>query len=59
VANGKYKSLDEVRRGNGIRGGSTMRKWIKKYGREDILPKRVKAGTMNETDELQAARKRL
>jgi transposase-like protein len=42
VANGKYQSLDEARRRNGIRGGSTLSKWIKQYGREDILPKRVK-----------------
>ncbi|MDR1149354.1 MAG: transposase [Spirochaetaceae bacterium] len=35
VANGKYPSLDEARRGNGIRGGSTLRTWIKRYGRGD------------------------
>jgi transposase-like protein len=40
VASGKYKSLDEARRRNGIRGASTLSKWIKQYGREDILPKR-------------------
>ncbi|MDR1147479.1 MAG: transposase [Spirochaetaceae bacterium] len=59
VANGKYPSLDEARRGNGIRGGSTLRTWIKRYGREDILPKRIKVETMNEIDELQAARGRI
>ncbi|MDR3357231.1 MAG: hypothetical protein LBO04_08635 [Spirochaetaceae bacterium] len=36
-----------------------MSKRVKKYGREDILTKRIKAGTMNGTDELQAARKRI
>ncbi|MDR3357201.1 MAG: hypothetical protein LBO04_08480 [Spirochaetaceae bacterium] len=59
AASGKYKSLDEARRRNEIRGGSTLTKRIKKYGREDILPKRIKAGTMNEIDELQAARGRI
>jgi hypothetical protein len=43
-----------VRRRNGIRGSTTLRGWIKQYGREDILPKRVKAGTMNEIDEAEA-----
>jgi transposase-like protein len=38
VANGKYKSLDEARHRNEIHGGSTLNKWIKRYGREDILP---------------------
>jgi transposase-like protein len=59
VANGKYQSLDEARRRNGIRGASTLNKWIKQYGREDMLPKRVKVETMNEIDELQAARSRI
>ncbi|MDR2095961.1 MAG: transposase [Treponema sp.] len=58
VAGGKYKSLDEARHRNGIRGSSTLSKWIKEYGREDILPKRIKGETMNEIDELQAARSR-
>jgi transposase-like protein len=59
VANGKYRSLDEARRRNGIRGGATVRSWIKQYGREDILPKRIKVETMKEIDELQAARGRI
>jgi hypothetical protein len=36
-----------------------MNKWIKQYGREDMLPQRVKVETMNEIDELQAARRRI
>jgi transposase-like protein len=59
VADGKYKSLDEARRRNGIRGGSTLSTWIKEYGREDILPKRITVETMKERDELQEARKRI
>jgi transposase-like protein len=59
MANGKYKSLEEARRRNGIRGYSTVRKWMKRYGREDILPKRIKVETVNEIDELQEARKRI
>ncbi|MDR0639939.1 MAG: transposase, partial [Spirochaetaceae bacterium] len=38
AACGKYGSLEEAGRKNGIRGPSTLAKWIKKYGREDILP---------------------
>jgi transposase-like protein len=29
VASGKYKSLEEAGRRNGIRGGTTLTKWIK------------------------------
>jgi transposase-like protein len=59
VVGGKYTSLEEARRKNGIRGSSTLTKWIKHYGREDILPKRIKVETMVEIDELKAARKRI
>jgi transposase-like protein len=44
---------------NRVRGSSTLTKWIKKYEREDILPKRIKVETMQEIDELQAIRKRI
>jgi hypothetical protein len=59
IGNGKYKSLDEARRRNGIRGGSTVKGWIKRYGREEMLPKRIKAETMNEIDELKVAKRRV
>jgi transposase-like protein len=59
IGSGKYKSPGEARRRNGIRGGPTVKGWIKRYGREDLLPKRVKAGTMNGTGELKAARRRI
>jgi transposase-like protein len=59
VADGKYRSLNEVGRRNGIRGCATLRKWIKQYGQEDMLPKRIKVETMKEIDELQEARKRI
>jgi transposase-like protein len=59
VANGKYQNLDEARRRNGIRGNTTLSKWIKQYGREDMLSKRIKVETMNEIDELKAARRRI
>jgi transposase-like protein len=59
VAGGKYLSLEEAKRRNGIRGNTTLNKWIKQYGREDILPKRIKVETMNEIDELQTARRRI
>ncbi|MDR1126944.1 MAG: transposase [Treponema sp.] len=55
MGNGKYQNLNEARRRNGIRGGSTLSRWLKQYGREDMLPKRIKVETMNELDELKAA----
>jgi transposase-like protein len=59
VAGGKYKSLNEASRRNGIRGCATVSKWIKQYGWEDILPKRIKVETMQERDEWQEVRNRI
>jgi transposase-like protein len=59
AATGKYRSLSEAGRRNGIRGCATLRKWIKRYGREDALPKRIKVETVKETDELHEARRRI
>jgi hypothetical protein len=53
------QSLEEARRRNRIRGATAVNNLIKQYGREDILPKRVKVETVNEIDELKEARKRI
>jgi transposase-like protein len=58
IGNGKYKSPGEARRRNGMGGGSAVKGWIKRYGREDLLPKRIKAGTMDGIDELKAAKRK-
>jgi len=49
--------LSEASRRNGIKGKETLDNWLKKYGREDLLPKRIRVETMKEIDELKAARK--
>ena len=36
-----------------------MSNWVRKYGHEDLLPKRVRVETLKERDELQEARKRI
>ncbi|MDR0383542.1 MAG: hypothetical protein LBH50_06100, partial [Spirochaetaceae bacterium] len=59
IAGGKYTSVEEARRKNGISGFSTVSERLKRYGREDILPKMIKAGTMNGIDEMRAARSRI
>ena len=56
---GKHSSIERARRAYGIRGSMTVWGWIRKYGREDLLPKRVRIETLKEQDELKAARKRI
>ncbi len=59
VAGGKFSSLDKARRAYGIRGQLTVAQWIRKYGREDLLPKRIRIETTDEIDQLKEARKRI
>jgi transposase-like protein len=59
IARGKFSSAYKAQNAYGIRGSMTVTKWLKKYGREDLLPKRVRIETMEEIDHLKAARKRI
>ncbi len=56
---GKLSSISEANRVYGIRGAETVTQWIRKYGREDLLPKKVRIETLKERDELKEARKRI
>lgn len=56
---GKFASLEAARRAYGIGGAGTLTKWIRRYGEERLLPKRVRIETLKERDELKEARKRI
>ena len=59
IACGKFSSIRNAKQAYGIRGNATVTKWVKKYGREDLLPKRIRVETMEEIDQLADARKRI
>jgi len=59
IGQGKFATISQAQKAYGIRGMNTIRQWIKKYGKEELLPKRVKVETMTETDELKEAKKRI
>ena len=59
IAEGRFSSIHNARRAYGIKGYGTVENWVRKYSREDLLPKRVRIETMKEVDELKAARKRI
>jgi len=46
IRQGKYASMLQAQKAYGIRGMNTIRDWIKKYGKEELLPKRVRVETM-------------
>jgi transposase-like protein len=59
ICRGKFASILEAQKAYGIRGMATIRTWLKKHGREDLLPKRVRVETMAEIDGLKEAKKRI
>ena len=59
IDRGKFSSLHKAKESYGIRGAGTIERWIRKYGREDLLPKRIRIETMQEVDQLKWARKRI
>jgi transposase-like protein len=59
LEDGKFLSFSEARRAYGILGLATIQRWVRQYGNEKILPKKVKIETMKERDELKEAKKRI
>ena len=59
IARGRHATVTAAQRAYGIKGTMTVPGWVRKYGREDLLPKRVRIETLKERDELKEARKRI
>ena len=59
IRQGKFATITQAQKAYGICGMSTIQQWIKKYGRPELLPKRVRVETMAEVDELKEAKKRI
>lgn len=59
IERGRHATLMAARRAYGINGSLTIRGWVRKYGREDLLPKIVRIETVKERDELKEAKKRI
>jgi len=59
IAAGKFSSPHRAQKAYGIRGSGTVESWVRKYGREDLLPKRVRIESMKEVDRLKEANKRI
>ena len=56
---GKHATVASASRAYGINGAETVLAWVRKYGREDLLPKIVRIQTLKERDELKESRKRI
>ena len=50
-------SIEDCRQKYGIGGGSTIQKWLKKYGKNHLLNKIVRVETIDEIQEINALKK--
>ena len=59
IASGKFQGACAASRAYGIKGSETVRKWILKYGRADLLPRKVTISTVEETEENKRLKQRV
>ena len=59
ISRGKHLSPGMAQKAYGIKGTETVVGWVRRYGRDDLLSKRIRIETMKEIDELKEARKRI
>ncbi|MCK9225827.1 MAG: transposase [Candidatus Muirbacterium halophilum] len=52
ISKGKFRSLLEAKDRYGIGGSVTINSWIKKYGKQDLLPRKVRIEMPEEKDEI-------
>ena len=59
IAAGKFSGAWAAGKAYGVRGTNTVSGWLRRYGRRDLMPKRVTITTMEEQDERKALRQRV
>lgn len=58
LKSGKFNSIDEAREMYGI-GKGTINRWLQKYDRRDILPRKVRIEMPDEQSQLKKLKKRV
>ena len=56
---GELRNQAEARELYGIRGGSTIHQWIRKYGKNHLIAKVVKVESMKERDRMKQLKRRI
>ena len=59
IESAKFKSQKEARERYGIKGVNTIRLWLKKYGKEHLLPKKVRIEMPEEQDEVKRLKRQI
>lgn len=59
LESGKFSSDQEARYRYGIKGGSTIASWVRKYGKKHLQNKVIRVETMQDRDELKELKARI
>lgn len=59
LESGKFSSCCAIATHYGIKGGRTVYRWAKKYGRNNLIGKVIRVETVNERNQLKAKDKRI
>jgi transposase-like protein len=56
---GELRNQAEARQRYGIRGGSTIHRWLRKYGKNHLIAKVVKVESMKERDRIKQLKRKV
>jgi len=59
ISKGKFISCTEASQAYGISGSCTVRGWVKKYGRTDLLPKVIRVETEDDINQIEALKQHI
>lgn len=59
ITSGKFTGINAASRAYGIKGATTVRNWLKKYGHSEVMPKKITINTVEEIDEKKQLQKRV
>ncbi len=59
VESGRHRSVYAVAKRYGIRNARTLGRWLREYGRSDLLARKITISTMQEQDEKKALKERV
>lgn len=59
LESGRFSSISEAREHYGVRGGSTIGLWLRKYGRNHLCPKIVRVEMPDEKDQIKQLKKQV
>lgn len=59
LEDGRFDSIESARRHYGIGGTTTVQKWLRKYGKNHLLPKVIKVQKPNEPDQIRQLKRQV